>query len=82
MKKAERARHDEHAMEQPGEVAVGAELIRRHVKVLTANQIPVVDAADSMMHGKQCLPAVITKISDRKDTKLCANKKKIKIKAG
>ena len=49
------------------------------MEVLTATQIPVKDAAgiDSAMHGKQRLPAVITKISDGKDTKLSTNKKKI-----
>jgi len=35
-----------------------------------------------MVYGKQWLPAVITKMSDGKDTKLSANKKKTKIKAG
>ena len=84
LKKAERARHDEHALEQPDEVAVGAELIGCHVEILTATQIPVVDAGgnDSMMHGKLWPPAVITKLPDGKDTKISANKKKIKIKAG
>jgi len=80
LKKAERARYDEHSLEQPDEVKVDAELIGRHVEVLTATQIPVVDAAgnDSMMYGKKWLPAVINKISDGKDTKLSANKNKIK----
>ena len=61
-----------------------AELIGRHAEVLTATQVLVVDAAgdDSVMYGRQWLPAVITKISDGKDSKLSANKKKIKIKAG
>ena len=44
LKKAERARHDEHALEQPGKVTVGLELIERHVEVLAATQSPVVDA--------------------------------------
>ena len=34
MKMAERVRHDEYALEKPGEVTVDAELIVRHVEVL------------------------------------------------
>ena len=83
LKKTERARHDELALEQPDEVT-DAELIGRHVEVPTATYIPVVDAAGNgpVTYGKQWLPAVITENSDRKDTKPSANKKKIKIKAG
>ena len=81
LKKAERARHDEHALEQPDKVTVGAELIGRHMEDPAVTEIPVADAAgnDSMMHGKQWPPAVITGM---KDAKHSANKKKIKIKAG
>ena len=82
MKKTERWLHDEHALEQPDEVAVDAEFIGRQMEVLTAARIPLVDAAgnDSVMYSKQWLPAVFTKIPDGKDTILSANKKKMKVK--
>ena len=65
-------------------MAVDAELIGRHVQVLTATQIPVVDAAgnDTMKYGKQWSPSITSKISDGKDTELSANKRKTKIKTG
>ena len=51
-------------------MTVDAELTKRHVGVLTATQIPVVDATgnDSMMYGKQWLPAVISPKSPTEKT--------------